>query len=752
MGPFTGSYLTGILAQSDVTTVIMVGAALTTSADNTVFVPSTKTLAVIGNLSLGTGDYTINAFYGKLDLSSGRLTGGDSSDKLMLNAQDKADADEADAIDPGPEFVGLVASISPTGTDTADGSVMMETLTIGTGSNAVTAARLLQYLGGERIYINGNLTTNEANPFGAAKVTVFGSTTASDNITLTDPATGTNLQGPLVAGDDITVSGLNHFAAGTLNTSTYEVTVDPTGLSGALALATLNSADSNGKLKLTDAITSVTIGNGTGNIEYDGAAVTLTTSSFGNEGQTTFKKGVTVTTNAASFAGPVDFLETFELATVGATFGGDAGFTGAVTTSTGLVTFNGAAVFGAGALTTGGAVTFNETASFGAGGITDTGGVTTFAKAATFTGPVATGAYLTTFSMTAEFEGTADFGGNATFAGATFGGDVSTGGVTIFNGTASFNDASLDLSLGGTTTFKENVTFTAGEAIKTGITTSTITLETGKKLAIGEDDVITAGGSNVVLTPSAADVTLTFAANKITQDDGDIKINGEAALADSASYEVSADNDLEIDTGASLTLLGTDAAGAKLILANSDGSDGSILKGAGSLIADATTIVGGTNGWEAGNDDTDPITITISPNTISGSSNKAVFAAVTGAADAVITVAADGTLNIAVNTIIDLLGSTAKVGSIVLEMPNAPKAGAILSFAKGTTSIVKTGNTTDGGSAGGLEYASVGTGLAPSTDGSEYLISFTSMNNEDPHTIQANDTTNAEISGATVLQ
>jgi hypothetical protein len=698
----TGSGLTGILARSDVTTVIMAGAALTASADNNVEVPSGKTLAVIDDLDLSSATYTINAYQGILDLKSGRLTNA-TGDILMLSVKDKKFADENSKITGTPDYVGLI-TLSDIAAGTAAGPAMIEGLAIGTGTNAVAADRLRDYMNGRTLYINGPLTTNVANPFLTTNVTVYGETTAEADITLTG---STNLQGPLVAGASITITGLNNFTK-TLNIASYDVEA------GADSV-TLARLDGSGTLELSHAaLSAVSIGGGTGNaaVNVTGAAPDFTSgASFGNTGLTTFDNAVTVSSGTITFAGPVDFDDALTFTVGGASFGGDATFEGAVSGADEAVTFVGFATFKDTFATTSGAAVFQSGASF---------------------------------------EGTAGFGGDATITGdVTFGGDVTTGGDTIINGAALFDDASLTLfASGGAITFNDNVTFTALKAVTTG--TDAITLKAGKKLIVGTDDVITAGaGGNVVLTPSGASTTLTFGAKKITQNDGDIKITGPATLAAGASYEVSADNDLEIDTSSTLTL----DTGAGLILTR-DTTNPSILKGEGSLIAGATTIVGGTTGWSV-TEDTSSVggNITITPNTIAGSTAAMVLTA--GDNEAVITVAAGGTLNIAVNTKINLKGTnSAAVGSIVLEKPASPDAGAILSFAQGTTSIVRTANTPDGGTRTKIQYAAdPGAGLTFKSTSGNYLITITSVDDSTPHIIQANNGTyDAVISGESELQ
>jgi hypothetical protein len=314
--------------------------------------------------------------------------------------------------------------------------------------------------------------------------------------------------------------------------------------------------------------------------------------------------------------------------------------------------------------------------------------------------------------------------------------DFTTAAVTL-TGASKFKNT-------GRTAFADNLTtpaavelsgtasFISGKGLVLSNAGGIITLNNGAALALGGTKIITSGANGTTLTP-AQGTTLVFTAGVLTQATGDhsITVNGTVTLGPNASYVV--------DKGsgsAAAFVLGANAkfnlgAGSSLVL-NGNASYGATLSGAGQLIGDGITIVGGT-GWKAvgtGN-------ITIGRNTITGAALTSLTAA---GNDAVITVDAKKTLNLAVDTTIALGGSAAKVGSIVLKADTAPNTnGGKLSFAKGITTSVTTGNSTDPGNTK-IEYADIGAGLeVVSATSGNYLISITSANDDTSHVIQAVD-------------
>jgi hypothetical protein len=672
----TGFQLTKILERSDVTTVIMAGAVLTASADNNVVVPSGKTLAVIGDLDLGSAVYTINAYKGILDLKSGKLTNA-TGDILMLNADDKKFAVDNSKITGTPNYVAVITSISPTGIDTTSESVMIEKLAIGgTGPNAVPAARLEQYMNGQVLYINEDLTTNVANPFLGTKVTVYGETTAAADITLTG---NTDLRGGLKAGAaGITVSGLENLSTGTLNTDIYAVNVDPTSLGNTLTLVALNSAGPGiGSLVLTEDITNVTITSGTGNIVYGNAAVTLTNARFGNTGGIAFTENATITDATGSFAGPVVFEGDASVTGAVITFADTVSFEG--TASVVAATFTGAAEF-TGAVTATGAVSFSSTADFGAAA--NFGGVTSFTGAASFDDTLTTSTGAVTFSSTASFAGL-----------------VTTGGVVNFNGITTFTD-NLAIGLAGVI-FNANAFF-ADDSQISGDFIFTIAEDASLGVIVGDSKValLTADGGNATITPSSSGVLAFTDDSKITQSAGAILIGGDVLLAAGASYEVFGAVALAINAASSLTL----GTGAEFILNNDDGSSVAALKGEGSLIAGGTTIKGGDNGWTAVDSSSSGGTITIAPDAITASiAGMVLTAGTTSANQPSITVAGAVPLSIgakislAANAAakVALTGSNTAPGSLLLLGHATVKGNLILDATIGSAVTIGGDATAD---------------------------------------------------------
>jgi hypothetical protein len=244
---------------------------------------------------------------------------------------------------------------------------------------------------------------------------------------------------------------------------------------------------------------------------------------------------------------------------------------------------------------------------------------------------------------------------------------------------------------------------------------------------------ITVGGE--LGLPSGATYVVESAANKV----GTLTIDASAVLTLGAGVLAGSDasNTTTIDTRSSLVLTAVDTHGA-------------ILTGAGKVVAGGTEIVGGTNGWTAGGASG---AVTIEADSISADATSVEFAAVTGAADAVITVAEAATLTIGENTIVNLLGERAAVGSIVLTGAASGTEGGTLAFAQGTTSVVMTGNSDSTAGTNGIANATIGDGLTLANTGSEnyYLVSITSQDEATGRTIQATEEgANVTLAGNTV--
>jgi hypothetical protein len=250
--------------------------------------------------------------------------------------------------------------------------------------------------------------------------------------------------------------------------------------------------------------------------------------------------------------------------------------------------------------------------------------------------------------------------GAASLTAAAFGNT----GTTTFNSTAGFSTAAATFA--GPVVFKDNVTLTTigvtfgGDAffadekkITLTAATSIITLKPGSELAHGAPatGVPTAYSAiianfdeaDVTLTPSAGTV-LTFGASgekSITQSGTGghgIKITGNATLVPDATYTVKSESSnvgtltvaasSELVIGAGLLTPTPEGFGSgadndddtssKLVLTGASEANGALLKGAGSVVAGGTTIVGADDGWQAVADSGTP-TVTIAEDSIAGS-------------------------------------------------------------------------------------------------------------------------------------
>jgi hypothetical protein len=379
---------------------------------------------------------------------------------------------------------------------------------------------------------------------------------------------------------------------------------------------------------------------------------------------------------------------------------------GRTVTASGAATFEGAVSFA-------GAAVFASTADFTdqtlPGGGATFGGAT-FASTADFTG-AADFSGATTFSGVATFTSTADFSGAATFTNnVVFGGDVTlTAAPATFNKTAFFA-ASTDLIM---TTAESTVTLDKTNGA----------LAVGAPVANVYSQVLAprnGSSAHVVLTPVAG-TQLTFGgsdnAKTVAQDQSDsgahgIKITGTPTLISGTTYTVASVSGkvgtLELGDSAVLTLGDTLGVGApahvppKVVLTGVANTAGAILKGAGSLVAGGTTIVGGANGWQAVNASS---TATIAANSITGGA-----ALTAGSPESEITVAVNKMLTVN-NATITLAASKGKVtlaghaqtpGKLLLKGGGSAAgklivdAGLTESVTVGTTSLINF-IVTDGG-------------------------------------------------------
>jgi hypothetical protein len=501
-----------------------------------------------------------------------------------------------------------------------------------------------------------------------------------------------------------------------LDTATSTVTSSDT----TVDLASLDS-DTDGKLSLTGNVTAVTIGEGTGNVEFTVATGALTALSLENTGTIAFNHADV----ALSIPNPVH-----------AVFGGDVTLAGGISTgaasSTSKITFNGDVTLGDGKTIT---IAESDTAS----AVTLKAGKSIYAGAA----KLITAATDTAF--TAAVDGavltfTAASGLALSAQGVAFSGDVVFyGGLTL---------TAVPATFGGTAYFQDTKKITLTDSA------SVITLKNGTgKLAVGEPagtaaDVwkqilVADSGADAVLTP-AAETTLTFTASGkvLTQGatgdnaHGITLTSGGATLISGSSYVV-ASAASKIGT---LTVTGTltlgpevlgdypDAAKPKLILTGASGSDGAKLTGAGSVVFGNASITGGASGtWQAV---ATSASITIAAEAITGTGSDA---ALTGTSNdsAVITLAKGHTAGnaaalIVTNAVIDLATNGAVVfpyvgttpatlvlkggagveGKLKLEAGTTPNANVNLNDGShsvtisGTTPVIQGADATDGAVAG----------------------------------------------------
>jgi hypothetical protein len=501
----------------------------------TLAVPKNKTLVITENISLA-GGTLINAVPGTLKVADGAVLTA-TSGILLTNTRD--DTDNGARIVRGANSPPTAYETFPVGESLADGPVaLLSSVDVG-GPGGPTEAAFNAFVGvsSNRIYALGDFTSRVADPFDGLSITVFGTTTAYDEITLT---ANTVLEGKLAAGaDDIEVTGLNFLSSagsGILDTVSFTV-IDASDLT----TITLAALEGTGTLVLDGNLTDAVIGGGTGKIHATGTTLAFVGGSlvsFGNTGQTTFDADVSVATNGISFAGPVIFGEDLTLTAVPATFNKPASFVdGAVVTLTTAASIinlgpDGALALGADRISSeGGAVvltplantilTFDETDGI----IQGPSGTNNHSITVTSGNAVLGGKY--TVSSLASNVGTVT---------VATGAELRVNGELILTGASSTNGALLKSD--GTGAVVANGTRISGGAngwqVFDGAATGTVTIAgTGTITASSADAILTAvSGGTPTITVGAAKTFTIEAATKIDLNDvGTITLERKASSA-----------------------------------------------------------------------------------------------------------------------------------------------------------------------------------------------------------------------------
>jgi hypothetical protein len=255
-----------------------------------------------------------------------------------------------------------------------------------------------------------------------------------------------------------------------------------------------------------------------------------------------------------------------------------------------------------------------------------------------------------------------------------------TGGVA-FHGSVDFA-ASLTLTA-VPATFYAPVSFADNTALMLTSTASIVKLKPGAALTVKGNDtsniLVNDDTNNVTLTPIGTNVSLRFidASKTIEQDatnrDCGITIDGIATLAAGTTYKVNSGKNKPciLTVSGILNLASTTTSKASLVMTCEDNS-GAKLTGAGKVVAGATEIVGGTNGWQAGTAGKTG-TVTISENSIAASIRDLTLRGANGAkinvTAAMLTVTAQ--INVTAAGTVTLTGNGSTAGSLLL------KGGAI---------------------------------------------------------------------------
>ena len=564
---------------------------------------------------------------------------------------------------------GLIAALAETGD-----------LNIGL-SQSVTLGAALTIPNGKLVYIlnGGGLDAS------SKLLTVEGQVYVGLGGTLTATATG---------GVAVTNGIVHVVKGGTLVTDTA-ASVNDGAAAPATVLGTAKASfATGGSLGLTGTLADITavgtalgyVGKGT----LDLSSATITTAPKPSEAVAAFNAksatGLIINANGTEGADPLTIPAGLVLTTTDTL----ASITGL--TVNGTLTASSATLVALTTLTVNGDLTVKDTIKVAS--VTGTGNIT-FSNAATFAAATAFGnTGLTTFGNTFTF--------NKSDGGVVFEGDV------VFEGNVTLT--------AGFATFKKTAFFADGAKITLTAATSVVKLADGTgALAVGTPvagvpDIYSTilkadAGADAVLTP-LANTTLTFTeSGKVltqgasgTNDHGITLTSGKATLISGSSYVVAS----EANKKGTLTVTGTltlgpevleptgyeNEAAPKLVLTGAAETNGALLKGSGSVVAGGTTIVGGTNGWQAVDDGTDAYTI--EANAITAAGGGGAFTAKD--ADAAITVAAGSTLTIAADTTI----TVADQGSIVLKKQTTGANGAAINLNATTAKIAGlTGGTSD---------------------------------------------------------
>jgi hypothetical protein len=324
------------------------------------------------------------------------------------------------------------------------------------------------------------------------------------------------------------------------------------------------------------------------------------------------------------------------------------------------------------------APTVDAPTAFASGATFGNTGLTTFAKgvtvavAGTFDGPVA---FADTFGFTdvaVAFNNTVSFAGNVT---RTTGGALTFGGNVTLAKTKTLTLASADI-----------VTLEAGAAINAA-------------LSAGDANVVLTPADGAVLTVDAGEAKkITLGTAGLTVSSGTLTVaDGAELVASAVALTVAAEAVLDITGVVNLTGVGS-------VVLTAASSDGALLTGTGKLTAQATEIVGGTDGWQAvGASGTVTIasTGTAGSSTITGSTG--VLTAQGEGATITQLAVTDSNLTATANTVINFDTD----GALVLKA-GSNKAKITLAA---TTAILKFGTGVATGSASNTKLAAAFTSL-----------------------------------------
>jgi hypothetical protein len=249
-------------------------------------------------------------------------------------------------------------------------------------------------------------------------------------------------------------------------------------------------------------------------------------------------------------------------------------------------------------------------------------------------------------------KGNINFSNTAIIAFGAASHSITAQSITFAKGfTSPLTSVSNILTLSGKVVVKST------EKIKFGYAAGVVKLKAGSTLWNTESTPVKLLTADTDVTLSAAVTTteLTVAADGIGQagtGGHTVTVTGEATLGAGATYTVAsaASNvgkltlvaDAKLNLAPAVTTPAVTAA-AKLVLTGEATGKAAILAGAGSVVAGATAISGGTNGWEAVGSGSTP-SIIISADAISGTGTTPALTAVD--ATSAVTVAAGGTLTL----------------------------------------------------------------------------------------------------------